>query len=171
MRPPADYETGKSQFKGERASWMPFSTFSTLSTRLAASTTLSPLTPFSPEEECMKEEVRAAVNLQINREFFASYLYLAMAAHFADEALDGFAHWMRLQAKEELGHGMRLFQYLIDRRARVELKAIEAPPDKFGTPLSIAQQALEHERKVSEHIDNIYKLAANQGDFATQVQL
>ena len=119
----------------------------------------------------MKDEVRAAVNLQINREFFAAYLYLAMAAHFADEALDGFAHWMRLQSKEEVGHGMRLFQYLIDRKARVELKEIEAPPSSFGNALSIAEQALEHERKVSEQIDRIYQLAANQGDYATQVHL
>jgi len=119
----------------------------------------------------MKDDVRDAINGQINREFFASYLYLAMAAHFADEALDGFAHWMRVQAKEELGHGMRLYDYLAERRARVELKTIEAPPSDFGSPLSIAQQALDHERKVSDHINGIYQLAANQGDFATQVKL
>ena len=119
----------------------------------------------------MNDQVRTAINDQINREFFASYLYLAMSAHLDAEALDGFAHWMRLQAREELGHAMRLFDYLVERNARVELRAIEAPPVSFGSPLAIAEQALQHERTVSEHINRIYRLAAEQGDYATQVQL
>ncbi|HEX2090836.1 MAG TPA: ferritin [Longimicrobiaceae bacterium] len=119
----------------------------------------------------MNDDVRRAINEQINREFYAAYLYLGMAAHFEAEALEGFARWMRLQAKEEQGHAMRLFDYLLNRGARVELGAIEAPPPSFGSPLSIAEQALEHERKVSEQINRIYALAAECGDFATQVQL
>ena len=119
----------------------------------------------------MKEPVRAAINDQINRELFAAYLYLAMSAHLDSEALDGFAHWMRLQAQEELGHAMRLFDYLVERNARVELQAIEQPPASFGSPLAIAEQALEHEQGVTENINQIYRLAAEQGDFATQVHL
>jgi ferritin len=119
----------------------------------------------------MNEEVRNAIHEQINREFSAAYLYLAMAAHFDVEALEGFAHWMRLQAKEELGHGMRLFEYLLERGEPVELKAIAAPPASFGSALAIAEMALEHERMVSEHINRIYQLAAEHGEFATQVQL
>ena len=41
-----------------------------------------------------------AMNEQINKEFFSSYLYLSMAAYFEDKNLMGFAHWMRLQADE-----------------------------------------------------------------------
>jgi ferritin len=119
----------------------------------------------------MNEDVRSAINDQINREFFAAYLYLGMAAHFDVEALDGFAHWMRLQAKEELGHAMRLYDYLLERGARAELRAIDAPPPEFGSPLSIAEQALDHERQVSKSIDRIYALAQKEGDYATQVQL
>ena len=119
----------------------------------------------------MNDDVRRAINEQINRELYAAYLYLSMAAHFEAEALEGFAHWMRLQAQEEQGHAMRLFDYLLERGARVELGAIEAPPTSFGSPLSIAEQALEHERKVSEQIDRIYALATERGDFATQVHL
>jgi ferritin len=119
----------------------------------------------------MNKDVRTAINEQINREFYAAYLYLAMAAHFDVEALDGFASWMRLQAKEELGHAMRLYDYLLERGAHVELHAIEAPPLKFGSPLSVAELALQHERQVSKSINAIYALAHNEGDYATQVQL
>lgn len=119
----------------------------------------------------MNQDVRSAINDQINRELYAAYLYLAMAAHFDVEALTGFARWMRLQAQEELGHAMRLYDYLLERGARVELRGIEAPPLTFGSPLSIAEQALEHERQVSQSIDRIYALAHKEGDYATQVQL
>ena len=119
----------------------------------------------------MNDEVRKAINEQINRELYAAYLYLSMSAHFEAEALEGFAHWMRLQAQEEQGHAMRLFNYLLERGARVELGTIQAPPTSYGSPLSIAEQALEHERKVSEQINRIYALAAQHHDFATQVQL
>ena len=119
----------------------------------------------------MNDDVRTAINEQIKREFYAAYLYLAMSAHFEAEALQGFAHWMRLQAQEEQGHALRLFDYLLERGARVELQGIEAPPTSFGSPLSIAEQALEHERKVSAQINRMYALAAERGDFATQVQL
>lgn len=119
----------------------------------------------------MKEDVRNAINEQINREFFAGYLYLSMAAHLDAEALEGFARWMRLQAQEELGHAMKLYDYLLERGVRVELRAIEAPPEQFGSMLSIAEQAYEHEKTVSESIDHLYLLASEQGDFATQVHL
>ena len=119
----------------------------------------------------MNDDVRRAINEQITREFYASYLYLSMAAHFEAEALEGFAHWMRLQSEEERGHAMRLFDYLLERGARVELGAIEAPPASFGSALSIAEQALEHERRVSEQINRMYALASERGDFATVVQL
>ena len=119
----------------------------------------------------MNDDVRQAINEQINREFFASYLYLAMSAHFEAEALEGFAHWMRLQAREEQEHALRLVDYLLARGARVELRAIDAPPASFGSPLAIAEQALEHERMVSEQINRIYVLATERGDYATQVHL
>ena len=49
----------------------------------------------------MEKKVVDAVNEQIKNELFSAYLYLSMAAYFESVNLDGFAHWMRIQAKEE----------------------------------------------------------------------
>lgn len=119
----------------------------------------------------MDDDVRQAINAQINREFFAAYLYLAMAAHFQDQNLDGFAHWMKEQAKEERDHAMRLFDHLIERGERVELEAIAKPPTEFDSALSIFQKALEHERTVTRHINELYELAREKKDYPAEIML
>ena len=75
----------------------------------------------------MNDVVQDAFNEQIKSELFSGYLYLAMSAHLDHENMPGFAHWMRLQAQEELAHAMRLFGYVLRRGGRVELHAIDAP--------------------------------------------
>ncbi len=115
--------------------------------------------------------VHDAINAQIKMEFDSAYVYLAMAAHFEDANFEGFARWMRLQASEEKAHAMRLFDYLVERGARVVLKGIDEPPSEFGTPKEIFQVALEHERKVTASINEIYALAVEKKDYPTQVML
>jgi ferritin len=109
------------------------------------------ITSLDPEDRkgsmAMDIEVRDAMNEQIKYELESAYLYLAMSAHFEAANLPGFGRWMRIQAREELGHALRLFDYVIDRGGRIELQALGKPPAEFGTPLSIFEAALVHERK------------------------
>lgn len=115
--------------------------------------------------------VQDAINEQIRNEFYSAYLYLAMSAHFENESLLGFAKWMRMQAREELTHGMKLFDYLGDRGARVELRAVEAPPSSFPSALEIFRQALAHEREVTAMIHRLFSLAAEKNEYPTQAAL
>lgn len=119
----------------------------------------------------MDGSIQDAINEQIRNELYAGYVYLAMSAHFEEANLSGFAHWMRLQAQEELHHGMRLFDYLLDRGGSVVLEGIDKPPTDWGSPLSIFEHALEHERSVTKRIDDLYELAEQKHDHATQVAL
>lgn len=119
----------------------------------------------------MNERVRQLVNEQIAHEFHAAYVYLSMAAHFEAQNYEGFARWMRLQAKEETGHAMRLFDYLVERGERIELGAIAQPGVDYGTPLEAFRTALEHERKVTGQINAIYEAAVDAKDYPTQVML
>jgi ferritin len=119
----------------------------------------------------MKQEILDAINEQIRNELYSGYLYLAMSAHFEAENLKGFSHWMRLQAQEELEHGMRLFDFVARVGRRVKLKAIEGPPAEFGSPLAIFQLALDHEREVTRSINDLYRLARDAGDYATELEL
>jgi ferritin len=119
----------------------------------------------------LKESMQKALNEQINREFYAFYLYLSMAGHFEVENLKGFANWMYRQSEEERGHAMRLFDFVNDRGGHVKLQAIAAPPAEFGSPVSIFEQALEHERKVTEWINQLYEQSIQESDYATRVHV
>jgi ferritin len=108
-----------------------------------------------------------ALNDQLNRETYSSYLYLAMAAHFESAGFGGFATWMRAQADEEHVHAMRFFDYINDRGGRVRLLAIAEPPVDFGTPLQVFEASLDHERFITRSIEALY----DQGDRSTQAFL
>lgn len=82
----------------------------------------------------MSQTLREAMNDQIRHELYSAYLYLSMAAYFEAMNLPGFAHWMRVQAREEVGHAMKFFDHLCDRGERVILQAIEQPPVDFAPP-------------------------------------
>ena len=112
-----------------------------------------------------------ALNEQINKEFFSSYLYLSMAAYFEDKNLRGFAHWMQLQADEEREHAMKFYKYILDSGGRVQLKAIDAPATEWKSNLEVAEQVAEHEAKVTASIHHLYELALNEKDYAAQVML
>jgi ferritin len=119
----------------------------------------------------MNKKLEAAFNEQIKHELYSSYLYLAMAAHFEAKSLTGFAHWMKVQAKEENTHAMKMFEFLNDRGVRVVLQAIPQPPAEYGNPLSIFEKVLEHEKKVTALIDKLYAIAGEVKDNAAGVFL
>jgi len=119
----------------------------------------------------IKKTMQDAINRQINAEFFSAYQYLAMAAYFEDLSLKGFAHWMRKQAEEEVGHGMKLYNFVLDRNGRVELKQIAAPKGSWKNTLEVAQHALEHEKNVTQMIANLVELAKKEKDKAAEVML
>ena len=119
----------------------------------------------------MNAAVLGAFNEQIKNELFSGYLYLAMSAYLDHENWPGFAHWMRLQAQEELAHAVRLFDYVLRRGGRVELHGIDAPGTDFGSPLTLFESVLEHERAVTGMIHGLFELSGKEGDWAAQQEL
>jgi ferritin len=116
----------------------------------------------------MPVAVQSAINAQIKNELQAHYNYLGMSAHFEATPYRGFATWMRLQSNEEYGHAMKLYEYLVERDARVELSAIDAPQMSYGPrPVEVFQASLASEEEVTIQINNLYDLAQQEKDFTT----
>ncbi|MDH3251779.1 MAG: ferritin [Ignavibacteria bacterium] len=119
----------------------------------------------------LSKSMQDAINEQIKNEFASAYLYLAMSAHFYGANLSGFAHWMREQHQEEIGHAMKFFDYVHDRGGSVAIPGIEKPSANFTSPLDVFQRYLEHERKVTATINKLYELAFKENDYASQIML
>lgn len=115
----------------------------------------------------LSEKMQAAMNKQINAELHSAYIYLSMAAYFEDKNLPGFAHWMRLQAQEELGHAMKFFDFIVERRGRVLLEPVAAVPTEWASPLAVFENALAHEQKVTGLIHDLVNLAIAEKDHAS----
>jgi len=112
-----------------------------------------------------------AINDQINKELFSSYLYLSMAAYFEHKNLIGFAHWMRVQEREEREHAMKLYDFILERGGQVILKAIQAPTTSWNSNLELFREVAEHEAKVTASINTLYELALAEKDYPAQVML
>jgi ferritin len=115
----------------------------------------------------LTDKLQAALNDQINAEYHSGYLYLSMVAYFEDLNLDGCAHWMRLQAEEEIQHGMKIFDYMLEQGARVKLQPVEGPQIGWKSPLDCFEAALTHEKKMTELINKLANLAIDEKDHAT----
>jgi len=119
----------------------------------------------------MNKKLEDAINEQIKNEFYSAYLYLAMAAQAESMNLKGTANWLKIQAKEELSHGMKFYDFVNERGGRVLVKAIEQPPVELKSVLDIFEKTLEHEQIVTAMINNLYEIALKEKDYPAQIML
>ncbi|NOX62234.1 MAG: ferritin [Chloroflexi bacterium] len=117
------------------------------------------------------QKLQDAINEQINAEYYSAYMYLAMSAWLEERDFPGFAHWMRLQYEEEVVHALKFFDFMVERDAHIELKAIAAPPSDYKSVLDVFERTLAHEQHVTSLINNLYQLALEEGDYPSQVLL
>ena len=116
-------------------------------------------------------KIQDAINAQINAEFWSAYLYLSMAMHFEAEGRAGIANWFKIQFQEEQAHAQIFITYLNQRGGRVTLKAIDAVPTEWSSPLDAFKATLEHEQKVTSLINDLFALAEAEKDYATRDRL
>lgn len=115
----------------------------------------------------ISEQINEILNEQINKEFYSGYLYLSMSAHLKELGLNGFASWMRHQAKEEVEHGLKIFDYLIDCDSFVTLKQIRMPEFEFNGILSVFNIVYEHEKCITHSIMSVARKAEEECDRTT----
>lgn len=119
----------------------------------------------------MNKKVEEAINAQINAEMWSAYLYLSMAAQCHELGLSGMANWFEIQFKEEQDHAQIFYNYIISRGGRVVLKPIDAVETEWKDALAMYEKTLEHEKVVTGLINNLYAIAVEEKDYATQTML
>ncbi|MDA3860627.1 MAG: ferritin [Melioribacteraceae bacterium] len=112
-----------------------------------------------------------ALNKQLNRELFSSYLYLSMATFFDSNSFVGMAQWMKLQAEEEHIHSMKFFDFIQKIGGRVILEQIDKPQLDWDSAQQAFEDALAHEEYITKHINELTDLAIAERDHSTKTFL
>jgi ferritin len=115
----------------------------------------------------ISKTMEQALNKQVNREFYSAYLYLAMSSYFETVNMKGFAHWMRIQAKEEQSHALKIYDYIIAKSGKASLLDIEAPKAKWSSAGNVFEEVYAHEQKVTGMINGLVDLAVKEKDHAS----
>ena len=104
------------------------------------------------------------LNEQVGHEFSASQQYVAIAVYYDAQTLPRLAAHFYRQAVEERNHAMMIVQYLLDSDERIVIPGVEAPQTEFADVVEPVRLALEQEKRVTEQISDLAKLARTEGD-------
>lgn len=115
----------------------------------------------------LSKKMQDALNKHLTEEFYSSYLYLSMSAHFEALNWKGFANWFRIQSQEEYGHAMKFYAYILQAGGKVTLKQVDAPKTTWKSVMEAYKDTLAHEQKITGLIHKLVDLAMQSKDYAT----
>ena len=88
--------------------------------------------------------------------------------HYDAETMPRMAAFFYTQALEERDHAMMMIQYLLDTDAEVVIPAVEAAVSKFEDVVAPVRLAFEQEKRVTEQVNTLLRVAREEGDFASE---
>ena len=83
------------------------------------------------------------LNSQMNREFYASNLYLHLSNWCSEQSLNGTATFLRAQAQSNVTQMMRMFNFMKSVGATPIVKAIDVPGEKLNSLEELFQKTME----------------------------
>ena len=104
------------------------------------------------------------LNEQIEYEFGASQQYIAVAVYYDSQSLPQLAAHFYRQAVEERNHAMIMVQYLLDADEDVMTPGVPAPQTDFADVVAPVALALVQEKRVTQQIVELVKLAREEGE-------
>jgi ferritin len=116
----------------------------------------------------ISQKMTDRINLQINRELYSAYLYLALAAKMTEQGYAGIGSWLTVQYHEEMFHAMKFVKYLAEQNVAVTYEAIAAPEIKSVAVKDVFKQVYAHEQFVTASIREMVELARAEKDYATE---
>ena len=106
-----------------------------------------------------------AINEQISNEFAASQQYIGAAVYYDSETLPRLAAFFYRQAVEERNHAMIMVQYLLDAGEEVRIPDIKSQQTTYDDVVGPVKMALDQEKRVTEEIKALFKLARDNDNF------
>ncbi len=108
----------------------------------------------------ISNKVIDSINLQIDREMYSAYLYMAMSAELSSQGYTGIAKWLMVQYHEEMFHAMKFYKYLLEQGAKPAVPAIKQATVKAGIGIKeLFTEVLKHEKTMTASIRELLELA------------
>ncbi len=108
------------------------------------------------------------LNTQIGNELAAHNQYLACAVYYDALTMPQMAAFFYGQALEERDHAMMMVQYLLDTDAEVLIPGVDSPVATFADVVAPVSLALDQEKRVTEQINGLLRIARDESDFASE---
>ena len=108
------------------------------------------------------------LNAQIGNELAAHNQYLACAVYYDALTMPQMAAFFYAQALEERAHASMMIQYLLDTDSAVTIPAVDAPVNDFSDVVGPVELALEQEKRVTDQINGLLRIAREEFDFASE---
>jgi ferritin len=115
----------------------------------------------------LKKKIEEYLNRQVDREFYSSNLYLAMASWSENQGFEGISKWLYLQADEERLHMLKIVGFINERGGKAIIPSIKQPPIDYPNVKVMYEQVLEHEEFITASINEIVAVCNEDRDFTT----
>ncbi len=115
----------------------------------------------------ISKEMIKSLNKQLKKEMYSSYLYLGMSAWCSEQSFNGSADWFMKQYDEEMMHAMKVYKYLLDQGAKIELHPIKESTTTYKSLLSCFENSLDHERSMTKSFNKLCDFAIKEKDHAS----
>jgi ferritin len=116
----------------------------------------------------VSKTIQEALNRQVQMEAESSQAYLAMASWAEIQpGLQGVTDFFYKQSDEERVHMLKLIRFINERGGFAVVPALTQPIVTFKSLKNVFDEALKHELKVSNSINDLVNLALTEKDYAT----
>jgi len=113
------------------------------------------------------QKVKDALNQQIGKESYSSALYLAMASWAEVKGYKGTSAWLYDQSEEERRHMLKIIRYVNERGGQSIIPDIDKPPVDYNDIHKLFRDVLEHEKMITDSINQIVGICIDEKDFTT----
>ena len=122
-----------------------------------------------PKEQVtmLTKKMEKALNEQIALEGYASFLYLAMASWCDQEGYEGSTAFMMRQSDEEMEHMKKIYGYISEMDGKAIVPGFKKPPTSFKSLPAMFKKVYEHEKKVTQSINELVALSSKENDHST----
>lgn len=115
----------------------------------------------------LSKKIEKLLNQQVEIEAASSQYYLAMGSWAETNGYSGTAKFLFKHSDEERMHMLKLVHFINERGGHAIVPSLEKPDSDFTSLGKVFQKILDHEIKVTEHINDIVAKCLDEKDYTT----